>query len=68
MSWAEAMKENAKVASRDRVSGGANVLRSAPSISWGPQAAWLTRIKQPREQDANRYMASAEYLVRRRPD
>jgi hypothetical protein len=68
MSWAEAMKENVKAASRDRVSGGANVLRSAPSISWGPHAAWLTRIKQPREQDANRYTASAEYLVGRLPD
>ena len=69
MSWAEAMKENAKAASRDRVSGGANVLRStAPSTSWGPQAAWLTRVKQPREQDANRYTASAGYLARRLPD
>lgn len=70
MSWAEAMKENAKAASRDRVSGGANVLRSAPSTSWDPDPdeLWLTRVKQPREHDANRYTASAEYLVRRLPD
>lgn len=68
MSWAEAMKENAKAASRDRVSGGANVLRSAPSTSWDPVQVWLTRVKQPREHDVNRYAASAEYLVRRLPD
>lgn len=68
MSWAEAMKENAKAASRDRVSGGANVLRSAPSTSWDPDEVWLTRVKQLREHDANRYTASAEYLVRRLPD
>ena len=68
MSWAEAMKENAKAASRNSVSGGANVLRSAPSTSWDPDEVWLTRVKQPREHDANRYTASAEYLVRRLPD
>ena len=68
MSWAEAMKENAKAASRDRVSGGANVLRSTPPTSWDPDEVWLTRVKHPREHDANRYTASAGYLVRRLPD
>ena len=68
MSWAEAMKENAKAASRHRVSADANVLRSAPSTSWDLDEVWLTRVKQPREQDATRYTAGAEYLVRRLPD
>jgi hypothetical protein len=68
MSWAEAMKENAKAASRDRVSAGANVLRSVPSTSWDPDAAWLTRVKQPHARAADRYTASADYLVRRLPD
>ena len=68
MSWAEAMKENAKAASRNRVSADANVLRSAPSTSWDPDEVWLTRVKQPREQAADRFTASAEYQVRRLPD
>jgi len=49
MSWAEAMKENAKAASRYRVSADANVVRSAPSTSRDPNEVWLTRVKQPRE-------------------
>jgi hypothetical protein len=68
MSWAEAMKENARTASRHRVSADANVLRSAPATSWDLDEVWLTRAKQPREHDANRYTASTEYLVRRLPD
>jgi hypothetical protein len=68
MSWAEAMKENAKAASRHLVSADAIVLRSAPATSWDLDEVWLTRVKQPREHDSNRYTASAEYLVRRLPD
>jgi len=49
MSWADAMKENAGAASRDRVSADANVVRSAPSTSWDPHEGWLTRVRQPRE-------------------
>ncbi|MDQ1308954.1 MAG: hypothetical protein QG601_222 [Pseudomonadota bacterium] len=68
MSWAEAMKENAKAASRHRVSADAIVLRSAPATSWDLDEVWLTRVKQPHERAADRYTASAEYLVRRLPD
>jgi hypothetical protein len=68
MSWAEAMKENARVASRDRVSADANVLRSVPSTSWDPYEIWLTRVKQPRELAADRFTASTEGQVSRLPD
>jgi len=68
MSWAEAMKENAKAASRDRVSADAKVLRSAPSTSWDPYQVWLTRVKQPRDRAAGRYTASAAGQGRRLPD
>jgi len=68
MSWAEAMKENAKAASRDRVAADANVLRSAPSTSWDPYEVWMTRVKQPREHAADRITANAEGQVRRLPD
>jgi hypothetical protein len=68
MSWAEAMKEMADVASRDRVSADTNVMRSAPSTSWDPYEVWLTRVKQPREHAADRMAANAEGQVRRRPD
>jgi hypothetical protein len=68
MSWAEAMKENARTASRDRVSADANVLRSAPSTSWDPYEVWLTRVRQPRELAAGRATADAESQVRRLPD
>jgi len=68
MSWAEAMKENAKAASRDRVPADANVLRSAPPTSWDPYAIWLTRVKQPRERATDRFTASTEGQARRLPD
>lgn len=68
MSWAEAMKENAKAASRDRVSADANVLRSAPATSWDPHEVWLTRVKQPRDHAADRFTANTAGQVRRRPD
>ena len=60
MSWAEAMKENARAASRDRASADANVLRSAPSTSWDSYEVWLTRVKQPRERAADRFTANTE--------
>ena len=67
MSWAEAMKENAKAASRDRVPADANVLRSAPPTSWDPYEVWLTRVKQPRERADDRVTANTEVQVRRLP-
>jgi len=67
MSWAEAMKEQADVASRDRVYMEANVLRSTPRISWDPYEVWLTRVKQPRERAAGRVTADVESQVRRLP-
>jgi len=68
MSWAEAMKENARAASRDRVSADANVLRSAASTSWDPHEVWLTRVKQPRDHATDRLTTNTEGQVRRRPD
>jgi|PlaIllAssembly_1097288.scaffolds.fasta_scaffold270715_2 hypothetical protein len=61
MSWAEAMKENARATWRDRISGDVNVLRSAPPTRWDPYEVWLTRVKQPREFAADRYAANAEW-------
>jgi len=68
MSWAEAMKENAKAASRDRGSADAHDLRSAPSTSWDSYEVWLTRVKQPREHAAGRFTANTKVQVRRLPD
>ena len=68
MSWAEAMKEMADVASRDRGSADENVMRSEPSTSWDPYEVWLTRVKQPREHAVDRFTANAEGQVRRLPD
>jgi len=69
MSWAEAMKENAIAASRDRRSADASVLRSAPSTSWDPYEVWLTRVKQPRDHAADRrFTADDGVQVLRRPD
>ena len=68
MSWAQAMRENARVASRDRVSADANVVRSAPSTSWDPYEVWLSRVKQPRDRAASRFTANAESQLRRLPD
>lgn len=66
MSWAEAMKENARVASRDRVSAAANVVRSAPSTSWDPYEVWLSRVKQPRDRAASRRLTEVCALRRGR--
>jgi len=68
MSWAEAMKEHAKSASRDPASADANVLRSTPSTSWDPYEVWLSRVKQPRDLAASRVTANAESQVRRQPN
>ncbi len=68
MSWEEAMKEQANVASWDRVYTDANVLRSTPPTPWDPYEIWLTRVKQPRERAASRVTANAESQVRRLPD
>lgn len=67
MNWAEAMKANAKAASRDRLADNANVLRSTPSTSSDPHEVWLTRVKQPREHAADRFAARAECPVRSLP-
>jgi len=67
MSWVEAMKENARVASRDRVVADANVVRSAPSSAWDPHEIWLSRVKQPRDVAASRFTASAESSLRKLP-
>ena len=67
MSWAEAMKENARSVSRNCASKDANVLRSAPSSSWVSYEVWLTRVKQPRKRAADRFTASTEVQVRRLP-
>jgi hypothetical protein len=68
MSWEEAMKEHAGVASRDHVTTDSNVLRSPTSASWDPHEVWLTRVKQPRERAARRDTSGAESQVRRLPD
>ena len=68
MSWAEAMKENAKAASRNRIAADAKVLRSAPSTSWDSNEIWLTRVKQPRDEAADWYAASVAGQGRRLPD
>jgi len=68
MSWAEAMKEHASVASTDRVTTDPNVQRSTTSTTWDPHAVWLTRVHQPREQAASRGTSSAKSQVRRQPD
>jgi hypothetical protein len=65
MSWAEAMKDIADVASRSRVSTDANVIRSATPTYWDPYEVWLTRVKQPRELAASRATADAESQVRK---
>ena len=67
MSWAEAMKENARSASRNCASTDANVLRSAPSGSWDSYKVWLTRVKQPRERADDRVTANTEVQVHRLP-
>ena len=68
MSWADAMKENSKAASRDRAPADANVPRSAPSTAWDSNEVWLTRVKQPGEHAADRFTANAGIQVRRLPD
>lgn len=68
MNWATAMRENARVASRDGVSADANVVRSAPATSWDPYEVWLSRVKEPRDRAASRFTASAESRLRRLPD
>ena len=65
MSWTEAMKEHANVASLDRGSTDANVIRSATPTYWDPYEVWLTRVKQPRELAASRATADAESQVRK---
>lgn len=68
MSWSEAMRENARVASRDCVSADANVVRSAPSTPWDPYEVWLSRVKQPRDLAAGRFTANTEKQLGRLPD
>lgn len=68
MSWAEAMKENARVATRDRVSADPNVVRSAPFSSWDPYEVWLSRDKEPRNRAASRFTANAGSQLSRLPD
>lgn len=60
MSWEEAMKEQAGLASQDRLFSEANVTRSTTTTSWDPHEVWLTRIKQPRERAASRFTDLAE--------
>ena len=67
MGWAEAMKDQASVASRDRVYMDAIVLRSTPAIPWDPYEVLLTRVKQPRERAANRLAADSERHARGLP-
>jgi hypothetical protein len=67
MSWAEAMKENARSVSRICASTDAIVLRSAPSSSWDSYEVWLTRVQQPRERAVDRFTANTEVPVRRLP-
>ena len=63
MSWAEEMKVNADVASRDGHSTDANAIRSATSTAWDPHEVWVTRVKLPRERAASRAEPSAETQV-----
>jgi len=68
MGWAEAMKDQASVASRDRVYMDAIVLRSTPAIPWDPYEVWLTRVKAPRGRAPSWAPADADSQVRRQPD
>ena len=68
MSWAEAMKENARSVSRNCASTEANVLHSAPSSSWVSYEVWLTRVQQHRKRAADRFTANTGVHVRRLPD
>ncbi len=49
MNWAEAMKENADLASRESISTDATVMSRETSIPWEPHEVWLTRVKLPRD-------------------
>lgn len=52
MTWAEIMRGNAEVASRDQGRAGDEVANGTQSASWEPYDVWLTRVKQPRERAA----------------
>jgi len=49
MNWADVMRDNADVSSRDRNANDESALGSAAWTSWDPHEVWLTRVKQPRE-------------------
>ncbi|HET7203614.1 MAG TPA: hypothetical protein VFI92_09625 [Steroidobacteraceae bacterium] len=49
MNWADAMKENADLASREAVSTDEIMMSRNTSTSWEPHEVWLTRIKLPRD-------------------
>ena len=68
MSWTEAMKEHANVASLDRGSTDANVIRSATPTYWDPYEVWLTRVRQPRDRAGGQATPNAQSHARRLPD
>jgi hypothetical protein len=49
MNWADAMKDNADIASRELISTDAAVIPRNASTSWEPHQVWLTRVKLPRD-------------------
>lgn len=65
MSRADAMKDSADAAPRDRGPGDDSAIRVASAPSWDPYEVWLTRVKQPRDRAA--HVAAAESQAGRRP-
>ena len=49
MNWADAMKDNADIASRELISTDATVIPRDASPSWEPHEVWLPRVKLPRD-------------------
>lgn len=49
MNWADAMKENADLQSREFITTDAPVMPRDASTSWEPHEVWLTRVKLPRD-------------------
>ena len=54
MSWSETMKGDATVAALEHVANDESGFRRTQAASWDPFEVWLTRIKQPRDNAANR--------------
>ncbi len=49
MNWADAIKERAAAAMRERAAPAETALDKSRTSSWDPYEVWLTRVRQPRE-------------------